>query len=118
MHVSNSWRALLALAVAASTALTLPVVGAWASDGATSGVGADPVLTVNNGAVRGVAVTGGYAFRGLPYAAPPTGHRRWRRPRPQLHGAGSGTRRSTRQAARRSRTCSSRRGLSPRIACI
>jgi para-nitrobenzyl esterase len=35
-----------------------------------------------------VAVPGGYAFLGLPYAAPPTGNLRWRPPAPpaEWHG--------------------------------
>ena len=37
-----------------------------------------PIVTIDDGAVRGVAVPGGYAFRGLPYAAPPTSNQRWR----------------------------------------
>jgi para-nitrobenzyl esterase len=41
-----------------------------------------PILTVNGGAIRGVAVPGGYAFRGLPYAAPPVGNQRWKAPEP------------------------------------
>src|SRR5215471_3203249 len=40
------------------------------------------VVHTDNGVVRGVAVPGGYAFRGLPYAAPPTGNLRWRPPAP------------------------------------
>jgi len=44
--------------------------------------GGDPTVTIEGGAVRGVAVAGGYAFRGLPYAAPPTGNLRWRAPQP------------------------------------
>ena len=39
-----------------------------------------PVVTTDSGAVRGLAAGGGYAFRGLPYAAPPTGELRWRPP--------------------------------------
>ena len=40
-------------------------------------------LTVTTGAgeVRGLSVDGGYAFRGLPYAAPPVGSLRWKPPR-------------------------------------
>ena len=34
----------------------------------------------HDGAVRGLAVAGGYAFRGLPYAAPPIRNLRWRAP--------------------------------------
>jgi para-nitrobenzyl esterase len=44
--------------------------------------GAGPVVTVSGGGVRGLAVPGGYVFRGLPYAAPPAGDLRWRSPRP------------------------------------
>ena len=43
---------------------------------------ARPVVRIDDGTVRGVAVTGGYAFRGLPYAASPTGDLRWRPPQP------------------------------------
>jgi para-nitrobenzyl esterase len=82
MHASTSRRALQALAVAALTALTLPAAGApAAADGVVPGISGRPVVTVHGGAVRGVAVTGGYAFRGLPYAAAPTGDLRWRPPR-------------------------------------
>ena len=41
-----------------------------------------PVVTINDGAVRGAVVPGGYSFLGLPYAAPPTGNLRWRPPLP------------------------------------
>jgi len=88
MHLSNFRRALAALALAVLTALTLPAAGAWASPGAPSGAYADPILTIHGGAVRGVAVTGGYAFRGLPYAAPPTGQRRWLAPQPATSWSG------------------------------
>jgi para-nitrobenzyl esterase len=37
-------------------------------------------VTIEGGTVRGAAVPGGYAFRGLPYAAPPVGNLRWRPP--------------------------------------
>lgn len=42
--------------------------------------GAAPIVTISDGAVRGAVVPGGYCFRGLPYAAPPTGNLRWRPP--------------------------------------
>jgi len=43
-----------------------------------------PSLTVKTerGTLRGVAETGVRVFRGIPYAAPPTGDLRWRAPRP------------------------------------
>jgi para-nitrobenzyl esterase len=37
---------------------------------------------IHGGAVHGMAVRDAYAFRGLPYAAPPTGRLRWRAPQP------------------------------------
>src|SRR5262249_7972764 len=43
--------------------------------------GGSPIAMIEGGRVRGVAVPGGFAFLGLPYAAPPTGHLRWREPR-------------------------------------
>lgn len=41
-------------------------------------------VVLDDGAIRGVAVPGGYAFRGVPYAASPTGDLRWRPPQPPL----------------------------------
>jgi hypothetical protein len=49
--------------------------------GAATTSNTDPIVVTRGGAVRGVAVPGGYAFRGLPYAAAPTGNLRWRPPR-------------------------------------
>lgn len=47
-----------------------------------------PVVVIDGGAVRGVAVSGGFAFRGLPYAAAPIGGLRWRAPRPPIDWSG------------------------------
>src|SRR6185436_8532109 len=68
------------LAVAALTALTIAAAAVTPVDAAGSGSADAPIVTIHDGAVRGEAVTGGYAFRGLPYAAPPTGDLRWRPP--------------------------------------
>ena len=86
MNTTHSRRALLAAFCAALIALILAAAGAAAADtdvaaAAAGSVGA-PIVTIDGGAVRGVAVPGGYAFRGLPYAAAPTGQLRWRAPRP------------------------------------
>jgi para-nitrobenzyl esterase len=87
VHPTPWRRARLAAACcAALTGLTLAAAGATAATAgaaaAVSGSGGAPVVHTDNGVVRGVAVPGGYAFRGLPYAAPPTGNLRWRPPAP------------------------------------
>jgi len=91
MPASNPRRAVVALACAGMTALTLSVVATPAAAGSV-GVASDsrvnPVVATHGGVVRGVAVAGGYAFRGLPYAAPPTGDRRWRPPQPPASWTG------------------------------
>jgi para-nitrobenzyl esterase len=69
----------------ASTMLTLALVMSAlcsASASARSSLRGALVTTVADGAVRGVAASGGYEFLGLPYAAAPTGSLRWRPPRP------------------------------------
>jgi para-nitrobenzyl esterase len=66
--------------------LTLSAAGATAVDSgvATAASVSDraPIVHIDTGFVRGVAVSGGYHFLGLPYAAPPTGDLRWQAPRP------------------------------------
>src|SRR4029079_6801518 len=91
MHTARSRRiqivALCALrafivALAASSALGAPAAVA------TSASDQRPIVAVDGGPVRGVAVDGGYAFRGLPYAAPPIGQLRWRAPQLPARWAG------------------------------
>jgi para-nitrobenzyl esterase len=43
---------------------------------------AGPVVKIAGGAVRGLNVEGGAAFKGIPYARPPLGDQRWRPPQP------------------------------------
>ena len=62
-------------------ALIFAVSGAARAD-ATWAPSKGATVITGDGAVRGVQVPGGYAFRGLPYAAAPTGDRRWRAPQP------------------------------------
>jgi para-nitrobenzyl esterase len=65
----------------------LTPVAAGASEAGTT-VAADPrsavvpIVRIAGGSVRGAAVSAGYEFLGLPYAAPPTGNLRWRPPQP------------------------------------
>src|SRR5262249_25808107 len=77
MNKSHARLALITGLGAALAALSLA-----ASGGAGVRTGSSPIVTISGGAVRGVAVAGGYAFRGLPYAAPPIGDLRWRPPQP------------------------------------
>jgi para-nitrobenzyl esterase len=67
-------------AVAALTLGAIGAVGLEASSSAASTV-SSPIVRTGSGVVRGVAMNGGDAFLGLPYAAPPTGNLRWRPPR-------------------------------------
>lgn len=47
------------------------------------GAQSDPTTKVSGGMIRGALTTGGGAvFKGIPYAQPPTGDRRWREPGP------------------------------------
>ena len=84
MNGTNWRRALMTALWAALAALILTAVGATGAiaggDRATSHSGDDLVVATHDGAVRGVAVSGGYAFRGLPYAAPPLRNLRWQPP--------------------------------------
>jgi para-nitrobenzyl esterase len=74
MNPSHAPRALLAAVLGA-----LALAASGAAQAVPSAAGSPTVVT-GDGAVRGVAVPGGFAFRGLPYAAAPTGNLRWRPP--------------------------------------
>ena len=80
-------RAALAATSAALTGLTIGALGASGVGtgvaAANSGFSSAPTVRIHGGSVRGVAAPGGYAFRGLPYAAAPIGDLRWRPPVPR-----------------------------------
>src|SRR5687768_6089401 len=61
------------LAAAMTAALSL---------GPVSTVDMSPVVRTDHGAVRGIAHSDMTTFRGIPFAAPPTGRLRWRAPQP------------------------------------
>ncbi len=77
MNKSHQLRGFVAALGAALAALSLA-----ASGGAGVRTGGSAIVATSGGAVRGVAVSGGYAFRGLPYAGAPIGDLRWRPPQP------------------------------------
>ena len=93
MTPNPCWRSRLAGLIAASVAVTLTVgaaagAAAGSRSGAGSGRGPSPIVITESGPVRGETLAGGLAFRGLPYAAPPTGHLRWRAPQPPASWSG------------------------------
>ena len=70
---------------AATTSLIVTVAGAAAtvdSGALAASTLSDPVVETEGGSVGGVAADGGFVFRGVPYAAPPTGPLRWQAPQP------------------------------------
>ena len=121
---TTHWRRarLAAVCCAALAALTLAAAGATAATAGTrttaSGSGGAPIVTTDDGAVRGTTAGTVAEFLGIPYAAPPTGNLRWRPPRRRPAGRASATRPSSGRAARRpARTRSRRPGRSARTAC-
>ncbi len=65
---------------AALIALSLLAAG-FAAPASASGHTAS-IVRIHGGDVRGLAVPEGFAFLGLPYAAPPIGDLRWKAPEP------------------------------------
>jgi para-nitrobenzyl esterase len=88
MNRTHSRRASLAAFCAALTALILATASATGVAIAAASSGGAAIVIIDSGAVRGMAVPGGFVFRGLPYAAPPTGHLRWQAPQPPAKWSG------------------------------
>jgi para-nitrobenzyl esterase len=77
----------LAGLLGASVALTLvaaggPVAAVGSGTASARGAAHAPIVSTHGGSLRGMRLAGGFAFRGIPYAAPPTGRLRWRAPQP------------------------------------
>lgn len=84
----------IALSIAATAAAIVVLLACWASivpaahaetlTPAASGTAAGdaPIVQTADGPVRGIATPAGVEFRGIPYAAPPTGELRWTAPQP------------------------------------
>jgi para-nitrobenzyl esterase len=75
-------------AVAAVTVAAAATSALGAAPATRSTFHSAPIVSTEDGAVRGEAVLGGYAFRGVPYAAPPVGSLRWRAPQPAADWTG------------------------------
>src|SRR5262245_53363614 len=84
-RLASTFATLSALAVTFTGAITGHSDQSVAAAATTSQT---PTVTTADGKARGVPVHGGDAFRGLPYAAPPTGDLRWRPPQPPAKWAG------------------------------
>jgi para-nitrobenzyl esterase len=82
MKLRHLRRAGLLAATAAVTGLAVLSQNATATATRSPTTEDAPVVVTDTGAVRGVAVGGGLAYRGLPYAAPPVGQLRWKPPQP------------------------------------
>ena len=88
MKSTPMWRALVLALTIALTGLVVTTQSGSAVAEAGKLSSAGPVVMTEGGAIRGVAVQGGHAFRGLPYAAPPVGELRWKAPQPAVPWAG------------------------------
>jgi para-nitrobenzyl esterase len=84
---SRGGRGALGVCVAIA-ALATALIGAPVANASTGSVEQaiipHPVVVVDGGPILGAASSTGYVFRGVPYAAPPTGNLRWRPPAPVI----------------------------------
>jgi len=78
--------ALSAVSAVGVTAAVLASAGGAVASPASGG--ADPVVRIDSGLIRGGSAAGVNSFLGLPYAAPPTGKLRWRPPQPASSWSG------------------------------
>jgi para-nitrobenzyl esterase len=81
-------RAALFAVSAVGVAATVITAGTGSAVASPASGGANPVVRIDSGLIRGVNAAGVSSFRGLPYAAPPTGKLRWRPPQPASSWSG------------------------------
>ena len=75
-------RAALSAVSAVSVAAAVLAASAGGAVASPASGGANPIVRIDDGLIRGASATGVNSFLGLPYAAPPTGNLRWRPPQP------------------------------------
>ncbi len=80
----------VALFAVSAVSVAAAALGANASSAVASPAsgGANPIVRIDDGLVRGADVAGVNTFLGLPYAVPPTGNLRWRAPQPAAAWSG------------------------------
>ena len=81
-------RAVLFAVSAVGVAATVITAGTGSAVASPASGGTNPVVRVDGGLIRGVNAAGVWSFKGLPYAAPPTGTLRWRPPQPASSWSG------------------------------
>src|SRR6267154_3990579 len=81
-------RAALSAVSAVSVAAAVLAASAGGAVASPASGGANPIVRIDGGLIRGASATGVNSFLGLPYAAPPTGKLRWRPPRPPASWSG------------------------------
>jgi para-nitrobenzyl esterase len=81
-------RAALFAVSAVGVAATVITAGTGSAVASPASGGTNPVVRVDGGLIRGLNAAGVSSFKGLPYAAPPTGTLRWRPPQPASSWSG------------------------------
>ncbi len=76
------WRAALFAVSTVSVAATVLTVGTGGAVASPASGGANPIVRIDDGLVRGTTAGTVDEFLGIPYAAPPTSNLRWRPPAP------------------------------------
>ena len=81
-------RAALSAVSTVSVAAAVLAASAGGAVASPASGGANPIVGIDDGLIRGASAAGVNSFLGLPYAAPPTGKLRWRPPQPASSWSG------------------------------